>query len=248
MQGEPPKSIELCLAEMDNDNLLNYLHHYMEEGSLELAFNLCLKMEKQIVVLYILGQLSSGHEAINYYNEGICMDSNKDSIITAYLAMVEIYMTDLCDEPDASQKCDKFINSCLELDSESVDTYFMIADLRLCQCENQKAKAAIETAMGLFLNDFSIDLPTPMPTYDFRIKGAKVCIELELIDSALEILKTNECEFDEDLDLLYLSSLCYLLNSDKDNCELYLSKLKTFDTEHEYVQGIQEIESKIKHI
>ena len=246
MQGDFPKTLEQSLSTNDNESLLQYLYLFMEEGLIEEAFDLSLKMDPQTVTLYILGQLSSGHAAINYYKQGISMDKNDNSKMTAYLAMIEIYMTDLCDEANASDVCNELIDCCLGLNQPTSDLYFAISDVRLCQLENAKSKGAVETAVNLYIENFYTETPKNIPTYDSRIKGSKVCIELGLIDMALDILKTCEYEFDEDLDMLYLTSYCYCLLSDTESSNIYLEKLKTLDLEKEYQQGIEDIRLKLQ--
>eukprot|EP00835_Amoeboradix_gromovi_P002409 NODE_136_length_18060_cov_0.656645.p7 type:complete len:255 gc:universal NODE_136_length_18060_cov_0.656645:13690-12926(-) len=251
MQGENSQSLKplvQCIEDMDNSGMLGHLHLLMESGQLESAYNLCKVMPPQAVTLYILGQLSNGQDAINFYLRGAELDSNPNTIVSAYLSIVEVYMTDLCDDEKASENCNLYLDKCLNIKSNSSDLYFVMADVRLCQCDKDKAKAAVFTAMGFYINSFYTDNAENIPTYASRIKGAKVSIELNLIDTALEILKSCEYEFEEDLDMLYLSSFCYLLNSELTLSTSYLEKLKKFDTENEYSDGIFEIETRLSEL
>eukprot|EP00834_Sanchytrium_tribonematis_P001553 NODE_39_length_35218_cov_0.479655.p16 type:complete len:256 gc:universal NODE_39_length_35218_cov_0.479655:30817-31584(+) len=253
MQGV--KSLEECLAQNDNDTLLLYLDYFMEEGHLEDAYNLCLKMPQQSTTMYILGQLTSGKEAESFYIQGIEYDINARSKVAAYLSIVEIYMTDLCDEPDASEKCNSYLQNCLDLHYETAELYFTLADVRMCQCDSESAQTSVLKAIELYVPKFDDNTIESelIPSYDSRIKGAKVCIELNMIDSAFEILKTCEQEYDEDLDLLYLNCFCYFALSkiedteeNLESCKSYLQKLLQLDIEKEYLDGIQDMLSVLK--
>ena len=119
--------------------------------------------------LYI-GQTSSGKEAIAAYEEalsilGTCIEqcqkmSDKNAIeeITRQLAGVccnaaEVYLTDLCEEPDAEGQCEKWVQKALSYQISSsdtpgktqptVDALQLLANLRISQCRAPEAIAPI---------------------------------------------------------------------------------------------------------
>ena len=232
----------------DEEQLIAVLMDHMEDGNHEIVRDICHKLKPTSTTQYILGQLSFGIDAINYYATGIQLDNNKVSILSAYLAMIEIYMTDLCDQPDASELCDSLISKAMSLGINTSDLYFAIADVRICQMKNELALEAIFLGIDKLVIENQDD--KTLASYEYMIKGTKVAIELNQIDHALAILSYCEKEFDENLDFLYLSAFCHLQKATfdpiyKETCEDYISKLNELDTENEFIEGITQIQESL---
>lgn len=121
--------------------------------------------------LYI-GQTSIGSGAISAYEQALsilessCLiqcheeDSEINAVveITQQLASVccnaaEVYLTDLCEEPDAEQQCEKWVQKALSYEiptadmpenkKPSVDALQLLANLRISQCRASEALLAI---------------------------------------------------------------------------------------------------------
>jgi len=119
--------------------------------------------------LYI-GQTSTGREAIAAYEQALsilesCMAqcvqfSEKTAVtdVTQQLSAVccnaaEVYLTDLCEEPDAEDQCEKWVQKALSYkipSSESLDkkqptadALQLLANLRISQCRSSEALPAI---------------------------------------------------------------------------------------------------------
>lgn len=84
--------------------------------------------------------------------------TSKEALLTYLLkklnqgiyAQIEIWMTDLCDEPEAEKKCDELIHSALLLDEANPETLSLLASIRISQQRNDDAKEAIIKSWDLF--------------------------------------------------------------------------------------------------
>ena len=126
--------------------------------------------ERSASLYLYIGQTSVGPEAIAAYEQALsiletCLAqcqkvSEKNAIIdvTQQIAGVccnaaEVYLTDLCDEPDAEQQCEKWVQKALSFqipsadDTEktqpTVDALQLLANLRISQCRSSEALPAI---------------------------------------------------------------------------------------------------------
>ena len=68
----------------------------------------------------------------------------KRQLDQAHAAIAELYMTDLCDEPDAQQSCESHIQSAITVDDLCLDGYQSMANYSLITCQMEKAKEAVE--------------------------------------------------------------------------------------------------------
>lgn len=118
-------------------------------------------LERMASLLLYMGQLSGGHDAVASYQEGIDMLKNSLSIRqssghdekatvetrkqlgAACCSMAEVYLTDLCDEPNAEQQCEAFVQqalSCTDHDGTPViDALQTAASLLFSQCKPGEA-------------------------------------------------------------------------------------------------------------
>jgi len=68
----------------------------------------------------------------------------------AIFAIIEIWMTDLCEEPQAESECEKWIQKALEVDPENPEAWSLLASIRISQMKNEEAVKAIERSWQLF--------------------------------------------------------------------------------------------------
>lgn len=93
-------------------------------------------------VLVELAKVYGNHESLSVYlikklNQGI-------------FAEIEIWMTDLCMEPEAEQKCDELISYSLTLDDQNPEALSLLALIRISQQRNDEAKEALHQSWELF--------------------------------------------------------------------------------------------------
>ena len=198
----------------------------------------------QFFALLQLGQLKTGREAATLYfnaiNAGNFLISQtttdlkllhelKREVANALCALCELYMTDLCDEQDAEQKCEEFMNEAYKLDPQNPEVYQTTASVRISQCRVPEAAKLLQDGMDLWYQELTTDEPLvhdqSWPTYTSRLALAKLLIEVECFDRAISIIETLECENDEDFEVWYLFSWTFMQKSQAADTEERLSLL-----------------------
>lgn len=59
---------------------------------------------------------------------------------SAYASIADLYMTDLCDEPDAETHCESALDEALKMDKDNVEAHQSMANLRLVRNNTKDAK------------------------------------------------------------------------------------------------------------
>jgi len=195
-----------------------------------------------------LGQMTQGEASIKYFQKGIevmlkekemanqlpkpteaSAASEKDSseyfasdrdISSAYCAIAEIFMTDLCLEEGAADKCQEHVEKAIAADAQNPEAYQLKAQFLMNIEKVQEAKEMIEKSVSLWLpqlQENDDDVPENMPgvSYDTRIVTSKLLVELELYEMANEVLFTLLDETDEDPQVWYLMGYASVLESAK---------------------------------
>ncbi|KAI5839840.1 hypothetical protein DFP73DRAFT_518309, partial [Morchella snyderi] len=139
----------------------------------------------------------------------------KEKLVSALCAMAEIYMSDLCDDPDAESRCETYTTEALLLSPTSAEALQTLASLRLSQQRPTDAVAALQRSLSLWLHPSSpsaaADDDTNTPSYAARVNLAKLLIETQQYDSALDVLERLQLEDDQLPDLWYLGGWCLFL-------------------------------------
>ncbi|KAI5481447.1 TPR domain containing protein [Pseudohyphozyma bogoriensis] len=127
----------------------------------------------------------------------------------ALVGMTELYLTDLCMDPEAEQNCEKHLASAAAVDPSDPEVYQTLASVRLSQQRPEDAKEAAMKGWSFWrkLGPDSVDYPVAST----RLTLAKLFLELTLHVPALEILQRLENEDDEDPEVWYLSGWAWWL-------------------------------------
>ncbi|RLV92998.1 Assembly chaperone of RPL4 [Spathaspora sp. JA1] len=142
---------------------------------------------------------------------------------------IEVWMTDLCMEPEAESKCQELIDYSLSLDDTNPEAYSLLASIRISQQRNEEAVVALEKSWELFqikktnleqaanattedVNAFEIgmeyvELIQPLLTL------SRFAMELELYDSAILIASNVQDINDSILDSYYIEALANLFKA-----------------------------------
>lgn len=193
-------------------------------------------------VLVELAKVYGTHESLSVYlikklNQGI-------------FAEIEIWMTDLCMEPEAEQECDKLISYSLTLDDQNPEALSLLALIRISQQRNEEAKEALQQSWELFQKkklalevqqteegeeaSFEyIELAQPL------LGLARFAIELAMYDLVPSISGAIADINDNALDCYYYEALAHILKarllysqehpSEEDYRELDITKVKASD-------------------
>ncbi|RPA75407.1 hypothetical protein BJ508DRAFT_418150 [Ascobolus immersus RN42] len=145
----------------------------------------------------------------------------KRKIISALCALVEIYMTDLCMSPDAESRCERYVSEALLIspDGSSAEALQTLASIRISQERLDDAKVALSRAYDVW-KDIDVSCATEeeterIPEYGARVVFAKLLIEMEMLEDAVDVLERLQNEDDAVVDVWYLGGWCLFLLGEK---------------------------------
>jgi len=182
-----------------------------------------------------LGQISEGTDGANYFSKGLAviqellqgqneqdkLEELKGLYVQGLCSVCELYMTDLCFEPNAEQECEKCVEMAKQfynnvpLDNWDINLLQTLAHLRMCQCKPEEGKHLMQYVAKKVIDEGNrlkeatehsySDL---IMGYDFKLSTAKNLIELQMYQDAKTILEQLKDQFDEVVDLWYLLGVC----------------------------------------
>jgi tetratricopeptide (TPR) repeat protein len=181
-----------------------------------------------------LAQLSpnGGEEAIGYYEKGVEVLQEfigaryagkhadlsdrrlEKKLVSALCGMAEIYMSDLCMAADAEQRCEKYVTEALLAAPESSEALQTLASVRISQQRTEDAAAALERAFAVW-RDLDIESPE-VPSYADRVQLARLLIETEQYETAIDVLERLQAEDDQLPDLWYLGGWTLFLLGERE--------------------------------
>ncbi|KAI5780487.1 hypothetical protein EDC01DRAFT_668236 [Geopyxis carbonaria] len=122
-------------------------------------------------------------------------------LVSALCGLAELYMSDLCMAPDAEARCEAYVAEALLAVPDSCEALQTLASVRISQQRPDDAVAALQRALAAQGGE----------SYATRIALAKLCIETEMYDAALEVLEALQAEDDTLPDLWYLGGWTLVL-------------------------------------
>ncbi|KAK9389758.1 hypothetical protein V1515DRAFT_594428 [Lipomyces mesembrius] len=178
-----------------------------------------------------LGQLSGGYDAVKWFRIG-CDGLRKDlsseqmtedrkvtlrkKLCDALCSSIEIWMTDLCMEPEAESTCESLIAESLMVDSNHQESYSTLASIRISQQRNSDSRVALQRSWDLYCDSVAADKTDRTLSEDGLDEVAQIsalktltryCIETELF-SVAEAACKRILDLDEEIaEVWYLSGL-----------------------------------------
>ncbi|OBA19068.1 hypothetical protein METBIDRAFT_47346 [Metschnikowia bicuspidata var. bicuspidata NRRL YB-4993] len=142
----------------------------------------------------------------------------------AIFAEIEIWMTDLCMEPEAEGECDKLISHSLALDDSNPEAYSLLALIRISQQRQADAEEALSKAWQLFSQkkqDLEVQQNQEGEESSFEyielvqplLGLARFAIELGIYDLVPEISSAVAEINDNALDSFYYEALAHSLKA-----------------------------------
>lgn len=213
---------------------------YLDDGQLEKSYPLLVKACELDAdgskggsdKFFTLGQIAGGEDGIRLLIQGIESLSSQagdvlkqeqaDKIVSGLLSMIEIWMTDLCMEPNAESQCEELIAKAMEVsENQSPEAWVTLGSIRISQQRFpeaveaftqswryfQEKKARIESAVesGSATHTEFVELLQPL------LNLAKMCIEMGLYDISLEIESAIKDIDEDNLEGLYLEGFTHYL-------------------------------------
>ncbi|ODQ63867.1 hypothetical protein NADFUDRAFT_83960 [Nadsonia fulvescens var. elongata DSM 6958] len=106
----------------------------------------------------------------------------KRKLCEALCGVIEIWMTDLCMEPEAESKCDGLITESLLVDNTLAESWTVLGSIRISQQRNEEAVVALAKAWDLYKDE--LDPPTPS-----LLTLARYLVEMKQDEIAVECLQ-----------------------------------------------------------
>ncbi|KAI4121351.1 MAG: hypothetical protein LQ338_006414 [Usnochroma carphineum] len=176
-----------------------------------------------------LAQLSEqgGHDSVKWFEKGIkvlrddlALTSSTEvqaqkgkKLAAALCGIVEIYMTDLSWELDAESRCESLVTEALLVAPDSSETLQTLANVRISQTRVEEARKALTDSIELWK-----DLPAGdegVPEFPARISLARLLMEVEMEEEAMEVLERLVEEDDTSVEAWYLGGWCMYLTAEK---------------------------------
>uniref|UniRef100_A0A3P8ZPD3 Uncharacterized protein n=1 Tax=Esox lucius TaxID=8010 RepID=A0A3P8ZPD3_ESOLU len=210
-------------VEPDNLFTLDLLGHiHSERGDItkatEISFRESLSPDEGYSKYMSLGQMNTGREAIQYYTKGIqillrTLEKNPSTTVTtdvcvAYCSVAEIYFTDLCMEDGAGDQCREAIEKALSYHPDNPEALQLMASYLFSTEKNQEGREYLMRSVSAWLPALSDAPPSKqdmedqqtendIPPYESRITTAKLLIEAEEYEVAVDVLEGLLEEDDE---------------------------------------------------
>ncbi|ODV92244.1 hypothetical protein CANCADRAFT_16444, partial [Tortispora caseinolytica NRRL Y-17796] len=153
-----------------------------------------------------LGQLTGGRESVKWYTKGIeglrRTPESKDKLCDALISMIELWMTDLCFEPEAESECEKLITEALAIDDNNAAVWSTLGSIRISQSRIEEAKKALLRSLEVYSNEEDPQIQGLLPL-------ARMCIEISLFDEAIQVTSAISSIDDEIVEAWYLEAMAY---------------------------------------
>jgi len=144
--------------------------------------------------------MSAEKELMVHPDAGSTNDLDR-KMVSALVAIAEVYMTDECYAPEAEGECERCLIAALELDPSSVEALQALASFRLSQQRPAEALVVLKQAREALKAAAQVDV---VPSYSLEVQAAKLFLELGRPRIASSILGRLVEEFDEDAEAWFL--------------------------------------------
>lgn len=177
-----------------------------------------------------LAQLSEdgGHDSVRWFQRGATVLRNeiaafgdgdvntndrRKKLAAVLCSITEVYMTDLSWEEDAETQCESHITEALLIAPDWHEPLQTFASVRISQNRIDEARKALMDSMELWK-----DLPPDdvgVPDYSQRISLARLLMEVEAEEDALDVVRRLVQEDDQSVEAWYLGGWCLYLIGEK---------------------------------
>ncbi|KAF4659561.1 hypothetical protein FOZ61_000943 [Perkinsus olseni] len=174
---------------------------------------------------FYLGQLSEGNESLQYFTKAAQILENElqdaevegeevrsvveSRLISAMCAIGELYMTDMCDEPDAEEMCKKYLEGVVSRAPQSVEALSGLAVYYKVIQEFDKAKELCKRALEVTRSIGEED-PEALPPMPIRLQLAKTLTDIDASDEAIEVLHQLLDEDENEVEVWYVLACAHM--------------------------------------
>ncbi|KAF2667731.1 hypothetical protein BT63DRAFT_299408 [Microthyrium microscopicum] len=153
-------------------------------------------------------------EGMDQDTQALLLEEKKSKLSNALCAIAEVYMTDLSwDDKTAEEVCDRVVKEALEISPNNPEILQTVASVRISQLKVDEAKAYLQKSLDLWM-DLPEDSPQ-VPDFPVRISLARLLMEAEMEEQALEVVERLIQEDDHSVEAWYLGGWCLHLLAEK---------------------------------
>eukprot|EP00656_Telonema_subtile_P020998 TRINITY_DN22045_c0_g1_i1.p1 TRINITY_DN22045_c0_g1~~TRINITY_DN22045_c0_g1_i1.p1 ORF type:complete len:306 (-),score=103.04 TRINITY_DN22045_c0_g1_i1:109-1026(-) len=165
-----------------------------------------------------LAQLSQGVDALACFERGVALITTeiqsaseeagvplRVKLAEALCGKAELYMTDLCDTPNAEAECQAALEAALQTDSNNVDALLTAANFCVCQQNRDRALEHLDRAAEVLRSVEDDNRPPPQVC----MTAAKMYVELEEHEKAIEQFEEVLVDDDELVEAHYMLGVEY---------------------------------------
>ncbi|KAI0379743.1 TPR domain-containing protein [Hypomontagnella monticulosa] len=134
--------------------------------------------------------------------QDIMLDELKKKLAMTLCSVAEVYMTDLSWEEDAEQRCESLVTEATMVAPDFAETWQTLANVRISQERFDDAKAALTRSLELW-KDLPPEDPS-VPDFPSRVALARLLMEVEMEQEAIEVLERLVSEDDQSVEVWYL--------------------------------------------
>lgn len=229
--SEPQQCIDLLLSTSIDSSQELSIFQLLGEAYLDLGdpqnayqqFTKAAKLDPQGVVGGIekflwLGQITGGQDGLKWFEKGAMglreemskhgsnLNSlSKKKLIESLCSMIEIWMTDLCMEPEAESSCEKLITEALMVDDALAEPWSVLGSIRISQQRNDDAKEALRRSWEIFEMDSELgidDVPS-------LTRLAQNMTEMDMLELVLDVTKRIQTIDDQVVEAYYLNGFSH---------------------------------------
>ena len=170
------------------------------------------------------GQLFGGSTGLEFYDFALELmrkqsedksaeerEEIKQQMTQTLLGMIEIWMTDLCMEPEAESRCEKLISEAIELNEEDPEVYSVLGSIRLSQLKHYEARQALSNSWSFFLRALERSA-VDNSVIPKLIRLAQSLIETMQLDTVLQVTAAIYALDDSVPECHYLNALAHKLS------------------------------------
>ncbi|KAI2616409.1 TPR domain-containing protein [Hypomontagnella submonticulosa] len=134
--------------------------------------------------------------------QDVLLDELKKKLAMTLCSVAEVYMTDLSWEEDAEQRCENLVTEATMVAPDFAETWQTLANVRISQERFDDAKAALTRSLELW-KDLPPEDPS-VPDFPSRVALARLLMEVEMEQEAIEVLERLVSEDDQSVEVWYL--------------------------------------------
>ncbi|KAI1265059.1 hypothetical protein F5Y18DRAFT_56219 [Xylariaceae sp. FL1019] len=145
--------------------------------------------------------------------QGILLVELKKKLAMTLCSVAEVYMTDLSWEEDAEKRCEALTTEATMVAPDFAETWQTLANVRISQSRFDDAKAALSRSLELW-KDLPPEDPS-VPDFPSRVGLARLLMEVEQEQEAIEVLERLVSEDDQSVEVWYLGGWGLYIMGDK---------------------------------